>query len=1072
MNFQAGISETTSTSGLTVPFQLGGPLVPAKSGLSERLADGQQVSYSVSNGAKTEWWTGVFNLAANTISRGEFIWSTSGSAIDWNAGRKIIEIENGLPHGLNWDGTTFGIVGNILKFGKSDYPAEYYLDTPNSYLVIEAGDFDSDASVAMRVAGAIRWEAGMVGDTTDGVRHQSYHVKEVYGPYSRFRGAGETFVSRMVVHEPKSPRYPLVDFYRAPFGDASRVRVYGSGTEKPTLVIGNHNGKEYPAHSGTGLLIHYDLSSDIARIRAETSDAFFRDISVEANNFRVSTGPVNLNFDAMVLNSQGALTLANAIALADHANISNGGDSGIALMSAYDVGQVLTALGGTGTAPTFTVTHLQVASALIAVGHAGTGGTNGEAVLTGTTGTGTKFQVYGNIVGGVLTSLGRVTTNPNGTTTTQIFVTHGDYTVKPTSLTNEPVTGGGLTGCQLNIKMGALTVTKTTDGAFSVRPITPTATSSSGAGVGATLDIFYQNGYGSIDALEYWANGHRVIDNAGNWIGGSSSTIHAGLAAGYVVFTNASGDLAPATGSGSGLYFDTTTHIDGSPNYHVGLGTTTPVRIFEAETGHNDATVILVRNTNGLTGSSGNKAHAVHLAMNDLGNVMEAGIFNSHYDYTSYVGQPGIYQAGDAYLYGTTALDIVAGTGPLRLTSHLGVLGSYMVLDFDGNVVVGAETFAATGVVPYGNPTVVKYGATFPATIQLGTGAAQANGTIASDLTFEVKGVTTDPRIAMIRSRMNGASSTNIGGQMEFWAKLNAGALTQVGTFAITSTGTAFSVLNGNSVALGILNGGEGYVGSIADVDFAISAHNIDRLRFKTSTTGADNIMALGQWASGTGYNFISWNGAVTSSAGTGIYGGGSGDDSLYFNVPAASTYKFRFNGTTKLDFSSTLAALTGGLSINTGADRVILAGQWSASGTYNALSFNNSLSSTAGTIIFGGATGDDNLYMNIPTGAHYRLRINNSTVLDLTDVELQPIDNTMALGDATHRWTTVAASRFRSPEVTYANRPTSPSTGDEFNCSDSSTVTLGATIAGSGSNHVRAAYSNAGNWVVLGNLN
>jgi hypothetical protein len=71
----------------------------------------------------------------------------------------------------------------------------------------------------------------------------------------------------------------------------------------------------------------------------------------------------------------------------------------------------------------------------------GTGGTPGAVVVTGTTGTGTKFQANGIIsAGGVLTSI----------TSMQV---EGVYTVNPTSLTAEPVTGGGLTGATLALTM-------------------------------------------------------------------------------------------------------------------------------------------------------------------------------------------------------------------------------------------------------------------------------------------------------------------------------------------------------------------------------------------------------------------------------------------------------------------------------------------------------------------------------------------------------------------------------------------------------------------------------------------
>jgi hypothetical protein len=62
----------------------------------------------------------------------------------------------------------------------------------------------------------------------------------------------------------------------------------------------------------------------------------------------------------------------------------------------------------------------------------------------------------------------------------------------------------------------------------------------------------------------------------------------------------------------------------------------------------------------------------------------------------------------------------------------------------------------------------------------------------------------------------------------------------------------------------------------------------------------------------------------------------------------------------------------------------------------------------------------------------------------------------------------TVQAKSFKSAETTFASRPSSPSTGDLCNISDSNTATWGATVAGSGSNHVLARW-NGSNWTVVG---
>lgn len=53
----------------------------------------------------------------------------------------------------------------------TERPAAYFIGSPNRYVVVDAGDYQSDASFVMREAGAMRWEAGMVGDIDTDHRH-------------------------------------------------------------------------------------------------------------------------------------------------------------------------------------------------------------------------------------------------------------------------------------------------------------------------------------------------------------------------------------------------------------------------------------------------------------------------------------------------------------------------------------------------------------------------------------------------------------------------------------------------------------------------------------------------------------------------------------------------------------------------------------------------------------------------------------------------------------------------------------------------------------------------------------
>lgn len=152
--------------------------------------------------------------------------------------------------------------------------------------------------------------------------------------------------------------------------------------------------------------------------------------------------------------------------------LNDPGSSGV-----YAPGDTVTLAGGTQISPSIvTVTSTQVVSATIA--SAGTGGMDGTQIVTGTTGTGTLFQASVTVEGGVIINVDTI-------------VVRGNYTVNPTVPSNEPVTGGGLTGAALNLQIGILAFSITTAGTFSANPTgnTFTQASTSGAGLGATFQF-------------------------------------------------------------------------------------------------------------------------------------------------------------------------------------------------------------------------------------------------------------------------------------------------------------------------------------------------------------------------------------------------------------------------------------------------------------------------------------------------------------------------------------------------------------------------------------------------------
>lgn len=122
---------------------------------------------------------------------------------------------------------------------------------------------------------------------------------------------------------------------------------------------------------------------------------------------------------------------------------------------------------GSGASATATAVMGVVANPTIAA--AGTGGTTGTQTVTGTTGTGTKFQASVTVSGGGITAVLSVTVQ-------------GAYTAMPSTLSAEPVTGASLSGAQLNLSacMGVVSYTVSAGSSNHQYPQGTTATVSGG----------------------------------------------------------------------------------------------------------------------------------------------------------------------------------------------------------------------------------------------------------------------------------------------------------------------------------------------------------------------------------------------------------------------------------------------------------------------------------------------------------------------------------------------------------------------------------------------------------------
>lgn len=156
----------------------------------------------------------------------------------------------------------------------------------------------------------------------------------------------------------------------------------------------------------------------------------------------------------------------------------------VAAGTGYAPGDTIAIAGGTAAPPAvLAVTHTKVVAAAIVSG--GSGGTDGTQTVTGTTGTGTRFQASVTVSDGAITDIVSITTA-------------GDYTANPANIGSEHVTGAGLSGAALSVTLGVLTAAITTAGGYSAMPSYHPAIqgSTSGSGTGAAFVLSW--GVGSI----------------------------------------------------------------------------------------------------------------------------------------------------------------------------------------------------------------------------------------------------------------------------------------------------------------------------------------------------------------------------------------------------------------------------------------------------------------------------------------------------------------------------------------------------------------------------------------------
>jgi hypothetical protein len=218
---------------------------------------------------------------------------------------------------------------------------------------------------------------------------------------------------------------------------------------------------------------------------------------------------------AAVVDAHDATLAVNAGTTTPWANATYAAPVAGGATASYAPGDTVTLAGGTSSVPTvLTIKVTTLVSATINA--AGSGGTTGACLLTGTTGTALAskpFTLTGTVSGGALS--GALTVGFGGY-----------YTTNPT-VTGVAVTGCGLSAATLNLVMGPADQTISTQGRYSVAPASPTAqASTSGSGAGATWRTTYSNfggefTYGTDDTASIAA----AISYA-NTLAGSSSGIN------------------------------------------------------------------------------------------------------------------------------------------------------------------------------------------------------------------------------------------------------------------------------------------------------------------------------------------------------------------------------------------------------------------------------------------------------------------------------------------------------------------------------------------------------------------
>jgi hypothetical protein len=224
--------------------------------------------------------------------------------------------------------------------------------------------------------------------------------------------------------------------------------------------------------------IRRQIASNTYDMVAETG-LFQGRVQLAAGGVALNPGQANLVVTPFGAGGSGATSTARMGAVGAAVVVSGTG----AVTADYDVGNVLTVIGGTNTAPaTFTITDITVGN--IAIANAGSNYNIGNRITIGGVGWVSNAEVTisgtnatGAVTGFTFDSGGRRNTN-------RIDIISG------TTLqgSNANVTVGGV-GATFNARWGLSAVSPAGRGVFSALPANPVSTTTDGSGTGGTVNV-------------------------------------------------------------------------------------------------------------------------------------------------------------------------------------------------------------------------------------------------------------------------------------------------------------------------------------------------------------------------------------------------------------------------------------------------------------------------------------------------------------------------------------------------------------------------------------------------------